>query len=86
MSTKISKNGWRQRIPGKAAAIMQQQGSRADHQAQGEQCRAQAKESSHGWEHPKDLAGLEERAEPDVQDLKLPQMCRCTKMGKRKGK
>lgn len=44
MSTKISKNGWRQRVLGKAAAIMQQQGSRADHQTQGEQCRAQAKE------------------------------------------
>lgn len=36
MSTKISKNGWRQRVLGKAAAIMQQQGSRADHQAEGE--------------------------------------------------
>lgn len=67
MSTKISKNGCRQRIPGKAAALMKQQGSRAD-QAQGGQCRAQAKEeSSHGWEGPRGLAGLQERAGPDVQ-------------------
>lgn len=52
MSTKISKNGWRQRILEKAAAIMQQQGSRAEHQAQGEQFSVLHESPGKGGEWP----------------------------------
>lgn len=77
MSTKVSKSGWRQRILRKAATTMQQQGSRADHQAEGWQYRARAKENGHGWEGPRGLAGW--RREQDL-------MCRCPRMAKKEEK
>lgn len=62
MSTKISKNGWRQRVLGKAAAIMQQQRSRADHQAEGEQWQrrkmamaGEVPEAWQGWRREQNL-------------------------------
>lgn len=64
MSTNVSKTGWRRRIPGKAADSMQQQRSRANHQAEREWCRAKVKEeNSFIWGDPGGLAALREKAD-----------------------
>lgn len=77
MSTKVSKNGWRQRIPGKAADSIQQYGSTANHQAEGEWCWVKVKEeNSLGWGDPGGLGGLEERADmfgAAGRDMQMPQ-------------